>query len=90
MFPRGIKNGIPIVGQKGEVLIRFGVDKSEDGQYEEYNEPTIVKKYDFESGTLTDVVDEKTNAELQETLEGTKKQWKTYATYLLRCLFHVG
>ncbi len=48
------------------------VDKNNDGQFEEYNEPTLIKKYDFESGKLTDIVDDKINMELQNTLEGTK------------------
>ncbi|WNH10868.1 hypothetical protein [Thalassobellus suaedae] len=55
------------------LTIQFGVDKNNDGQFEEYNEPTLIKKYDFESGKLTDIVDEKINTELQNTLEGTKK-----------------
>ena len=55
------------------LTILFGVDKNNDGQFEDYNEPTLIKKYDFESGKLTDIVDEKINSELQKTLEGTKK-----------------
>lgn len=55
------------------LTIQFGVDKNNDGQFEEYNEPTLIKKYDFESGKLIDIVDDKINMELQNTLEGTKK-----------------
>jgi len=56
-----------------DLIIRFGIDKNEDGTYNEYNEPTIVKKYNLESEILKDVVDEKIRSELQKTLEGTKK-----------------
>ncbi|WP_431125682.1 hypothetical protein [Flagellimonas flava] len=55
-----------------DIAIRFGIDKNKDGKYEERNEPTIIKKYDFETGKLVDIVDEKVDAELQRTLEGTK------------------
>lgn len=55
------------------LTIQFGEDKNNDGQFEEYNEPTLIKKYDFESGELTDIVNEKINDDLQKTLEGTKK-----------------
>jgi hypothetical protein len=56
-----------------DLTVRFGVDKNDDGQYEEHNEPTLIKRYDFESGKLTDIVDKKIDSELQQTLEGTKK-----------------
>ncbi|MCI2230343.1 hypothetical protein MC378_14280 [Polaribacter sp. MSW13] len=56
-----------------DLTILFGVDKNSDGKFEEYNEPTLIKKYEFETGKMTDIVDEKINIDLQETLEGTKK-----------------
>lgn len=56
-----------------DMVIQFGVDKNGDGQYEEYNEPTLIKKYDFENGSLTDIIDKKISVELQKTLEGTQK-----------------
>lgn len=61
------------INEKKDLIIRFGVDKNDDGKYEEHNEPTLIKRFDFESGKLTDIVDEKINSELQKTLEGTKK-----------------
>lgn len=42
-----------------DMVIRFGIDKNDDGTYDEYNEPTIIKKYSLETGILTDIVDEK-------------------------------
>ena len=56
-----------------DLTILFGVDKNNDGQYEDYNEPALIKRYDYESGKLIDIVDKKNNSELQKTLEGTKK-----------------
>ncbi|MGW9684789.1 hypothetical protein [Flagellimonas sp. 2504JD1-5] len=56
-----------------DLTIRFGVDKNDDGKYEEHNEPTLIKRYDFENGKLNEIVDEKLNSELQKILEGTKK-----------------
>lgn len=60
------------INKSKDLVIEFGVDKNKDGRYREYNEPTIIKKYDFESGKLTDIIDPKTNSELQKMLEGTK------------------
>jgi hypothetical protein len=56
-----------------DLIIVFGIDKNKDGFYESYNEPTIIKRYDFKNEKLIDVVDTKINSELQKLLEGTKK-----------------
>ncbi len=56
-----------------DLIIRFGIDKNDDGTYNENNEPTIIKKYNLETGILTDIVDEKIRSELQKILEGSQK-----------------
>lgn len=56
-----------------DLVIRFGIDKNKDGSYNEYNEPTIIKKYNLESGKLIDIVSDDIHKELQETLEGSQK-----------------
>ena len=56
-----------------DLIVRFGIDKNNNGKYEEYNEPTIIKKYNYQSGLLTDIIQPSLNSELQKTLEGTKK-----------------
>lgn len=61
------------INKRKDLTLLFGVDKNDDGKYEEHNEPTLIKRYDFESGKLTDVVDKKIDSELQQILEGTKK-----------------
>lgn len=61
------------INNSKDLVIRFGVDKNNDGQYEEYNEPTLIKKYDFKSEALTDIIDPKISSDLQKTLEGTEK-----------------
>jgi len=55
------------------LTIQFGVDKNNDGQFEEHNEPTLIKRFDFNNEKLSDILDEKIRSELQKTLEGTKK-----------------
>ena len=60
------------INKSKNLIIEFGVDKNQDGRYEASNEPTLIKKYDFESGKLTDIIDKKTSSELQKMLEGTK------------------
>ncbi|WP_165750520.1 hypothetical protein [Cellulophaga sp. Z1A5H] len=61
------------INNSKNLVIGFGIDKNSDGQYEEHNEPTILKKYDFEKGLLTDIIDKKISVDLQKTLEGTEK-----------------
>jgi len=61
------------INKSKDLIIKFGVDKNKDGQFKEYNEPTLLKKYEFKSGKLIDIINNKTNSELQKMLEGTKK-----------------
>ena len=61
------------INNSKDLVIGFGVDKNNDGQYEEYNEPTLIKKYDFKSEALTDIIDPKISSDLQKTLDGTEK-----------------
>lgn len=56
-----------------DLIIRFGIDKNNDGKYEEYNEPTILKKYNFLTEKVTNLVGEKVSSELQKMLEGTEE-----------------
>lgn len=56
-----------------DLVILFGIDKNDDGKYEEFNEPTQLRKYDYQTETLVDIVDEKLKARLQGMLEGTEK-----------------
>lgn len=61
------------LNESKDLIIRFGIDKNNDGKYEDLNEPTIVKKYNYKTGKLIDIIEEKTNSELQKMLEGTEK-----------------
>jgi hypothetical protein len=61
------------INNSKDLIIKFGVDKNNDGQYTEYNEPTLIKRYDFDSGKLSDIINQEISSELQKTLEGTKK-----------------
>lgn len=55
-----------------DLVMSFGTDKNSDGNFKEYNEPVILKKYHYKTGKLSDIIDQNTNAELQKMLEGTK------------------
>jgi hypothetical protein len=61
------------INKSKDLLIEFGIDKNKDGTFESYNEPTIIKKYDFKNDKIIEIIDSKINSELQKTLEGTKK-----------------
>lgn len=61
------------LNESKNLIISFGIDKNKDGKYDELNEPSILKKYNFETEKLSDVIGEKINSELQKMLEGTEK-----------------
>ncbi|WP_430411513.1 hypothetical protein [Kordia sp.] len=61
------------INNSKELLIRYGIDKNTNGTYEEYREPSILKRYNFQTEKLTDIVDGKLHNELQQILEGSKK-----------------
>ena len=65
--------GYNFINKSKDLIIIFGVDKNKDGKFNEYNEPTLIKKYEFKSGKLNDIINSNTNSELQKMLEGTKK-----------------
>ncbi|MCO7185910.1 hypothetical protein NH341_10755 [Tenacibaculum sp. XPcli2-G] len=61
------------INKSKNLIIEFGIDKNKNGAFESYNEPIILKKYNFEKEKLVAIVDEKINSELQKKLEGTEK-----------------
>lgn len=62
------------INDSKELIIHFGIDKNDNGKYEEYREPVILKRYNFQTETLTDIVDSKLHNELQQLLEGSKNK----------------
>ncbi|WP_028889101.1 hypothetical protein [Tenacibaculum ovolyticum] len=61
------------INKTKDLLIEFGVDKNKDGFYDNYNEPVLIKKYDFKNDKLIEVIDEKIKSDLQKSLEGSKQ-----------------
>jgi len=56
-----------------DIFILLGIDKNKNGKYDKFNEPIIIKKYNYKTDEITDIIDPKTNTELQKMIEGTKK-----------------
>ncbi|WP_299137025.1 hypothetical protein [uncultured Tenacibaculum sp.] len=61
------------INNSKNLIIEFGIDKNKNGTFESYNEPIILKKYNFEREKLGEIIDKKINSELQKKLEGTGK-----------------
>ena len=61
------------INNSKNLIIEFGIDKNKNGTFESYNEPIILKKYNFEREKLEEIIDKKINSELQKKLEGTEK-----------------
>ncbi len=64
-------NSYKFIHESKDLIVSFGMDKNENGGFENYNEPTILKKYSFKGKVLTDLVEQKIVNELQKTLEGS-------------------
>jgi len=64
---------VNVVENSKDLIISFGIDYNNDGKFDEYSEPTLIKKYDYKSGKLIDIVSQEMNNELQMKLEGTEK-----------------
>ena len=64
---------INFVDNSKDLIIKFGLDHNKDGKFDEYSEPSLIKKYNFKSGELKNIVSDEIGRELQMKLEGTKK-----------------
>lgn len=56
------------------LIIQFGKDQNKDGTYDDYDEPTFIKKYEYATGELIDIVDKGDHLALQNSLDGSKKE----------------
>lgn len=54
-----------------DLIIRFGIDYDESGEFEAYREPSTLRKYIYKTGELIQIVDDANHNELQKILEGT-------------------
>lgn len=64
---------INFVENTKDLIIQFGIDHNKDGKFDQYSEPSLIKKYDYKSEKLIDIVSPEINTELQKNLEGTKR-----------------
>jgi len=62
---------LTFVENSKDLLINFGIDYNENGLYEQYIEPSLIKRYNYETGTLTDIVSSDINEDLQNILQGS-------------------
>lgn len=61
------------INESKDLIISFGVDKNNDGKYDDLKEPTIIKKYNFKTEKMTNIISENINSQLQKMLEGSVK-----------------
>ncbi|NME68634.1 hypothetical protein [Flammeovirga aprica] len=59
------------VEDQKDLIISFGLDYNKDGKFDQYSEPTVIKKYDFKAEKLQNVIDTKLSEELQKQLQGS-------------------
>ncbi len=60
------------VQDKKDLIIRFGVDRDEDGVYDSYMEPGTLRFYNYSSDTLSKIVPDEINKDLQKIIQGNK------------------
>lgn len=54
-----------------DLIVHFGLDYNNNGEYESNIEPSVLKKYIYSTRELIHIVDDSIRDELQKTLEGT-------------------
>ena len=60
-----------IVPGTKNMIINFGIDRNEDGYYDQNLEPQIIVLYDFEKDGISDIVNQEMKQELQKLVEGS-------------------
>ena len=53
-----------------DLILRFGMDKDNNGSFDYYNEPSIIKTYNIESGELNSIVSSELDVELLRIITG--------------------
>jgi len=56
------------------LLVQFGMDHNENGQFDSSREPQSIMFYDYQSGQLSEIVPKEVSSNLQRMLEGTTKK----------------
>lgn len=52
-------------------MVRFGLDHNMDGKLQNFNEPSLIMKYNYKEDKLVEIIVDSLNKELQQTLEGS-------------------
>ncbi|WP_178985143.1 hypothetical protein [Winogradskyella helgolandensis] len=55
-----------------DIMLRLGIDYNKDGHYDDESEPSVVKRYDFKTDKMVEIVPKNLDIELQKLLEGSK------------------
>ncbi len=55
-----------------DLLILFGMDRNQNGMYDEYLEPSILKRYSYDSDSLSNLVEPSMHDALQKMLDGSQ------------------
>jgi hypothetical protein len=59
------------VEDKKDIIIRFGVDRDEDGAYDSDLEPGILRFYNYSNDTLSKIVPDEISKDLQKIIQGS-------------------
>ena len=60
------------IQDKKDLIIRFGVDRDEDGFYDSKKEPGTLRFYNYSTDTLSKIVPDEINENLQKIIQGSK------------------
>ncbi len=53
-----------------DLIINFGIDHNQDGKFDSYSDPSLIKKYDYSTDKLTDIVSDQMDRETPNEFGG--------------------
>ena len=68
-YPNATVESYENIGNTKDLLITFAYDRNNDKVIDETIEPTFIVKYDYNKGTLVDIVDKTLGTEIQKIID---------------------
>lgn len=68
-MPHATVQSFEYVNNKKDILITFGIDRNKDNEFDSETEPTIIMKYDYEKDSLSHLVSNKLEADIQKIID---------------------
>jgi len=58
-----------VIHESEDIILRFGKDKDQNGELDEYQEPIVLKRYNISSASITDFIDKDLLKKMQQLID---------------------